>query len=187
MFSFLWLEFHSVFLSPNHNITNQILPFSRSDAIYFNAAKIDPIQRWTHRYNFRSSDHTPHRQIHALHAHRIMLPAMSALSYLWPAIRPTVCLTQFATWYLFFFSKLKKKLVTTSEKEKKSHFILCFACIFFLFIFVCNIQKKKKARKKKNWHWPIKKEKKNSNFKFQNSRKKKRKEKGEPFVGYIFW
>ena len=150
MFSFLWLEFHSVFLSPNYNITNQILPFSRSDAACSSAAKIDPIQRWTHRYNFRSSDHTPHRQIHALHAHRIMLPAMSALSYLWPAIRPTVCLTQFATWYLFFFSKLKKKLVTTSEKEKKKSFYFMF-CLHFLFIYFClqYSKKKKKARKKK--------------------------------------
>ena len=75
----------------------------------------------------------------------------------------------------------------TSEKEKKKSFYFMF-CLHFLFIYFClqySKLKKKKKQEKKIWHWPIKKEKKNW-FKIQNSRKK-RKEKGESFVGYIYF
>jgi hypothetical protein len=89
----------------------------------------------TRRSNFRPSDHAPHHQIHALHAHRIILPATLALpvSLTHGTLNPIRDPVSFILFY-FIFSKLKKK----------GHFILCFACIFFLFIFVCNIKKKKK-------------------------------------------
>jgi hypothetical protein len=63
----------------SHKITNQIPSFSRLDAACSNTAKIDSIQRWMHRSNFRPSDHASHHQIHALPVYRIILPTTSAL------------------------------------------------------------------------------------------------------------
>ena len=71
-------SFRSVVYAPQ--ITNQIPPFSRSNAACSNAAKIDPIQWWMRRPPRTSR--ISGRPILTLHTHLITLPCHISLTHI---------------------------------------------------------------------------------------------------------
>ena len=152
-----------------HKITNQIPPFSRSDAACSNATKIDPIQRWTHC-------HTPVEFLAVWSRAASSDPFALRAPYHTPChVNPTLSLTRHSTHgslnrihdptsfffssffsFFFFFSKFKKKILNFKLKKKKKKRKLA-------------LTSKKKKKKFKFWI---------SNFKIWKLKKN---------VGFTFW